>query len=205
MFSRLSFTLVFCCGLFTASGLAQAEPPDITPREFQLYMDWIDGREDPRLEGLTEKKKKKKIARSLKVKVKELEAAIEKVGPVRERIRPELEAGIRANLGKTPIQGQVLEVTVDDRDTHVVAYVAWKCGHKDDREQEAAYAAWAVGQVGALVGVVGLWCVDGKKTKLFSAQIGRSGFEKINFSRIKRFAARRYIRLFEQVKRGPHD
>ncbi|MBT6433370.1 MAG: hypothetical protein HOK97_01820 [Deltaproteobacteria bacterium] len=55
-----------------------------------------------------------------------------------------------------------------------------------------------------LVNVLGLWCVNEIDTKLFSAQIGRAAFTKISKSSVPRFAASRYIRFFQKIKRGPH-
>jgi hypothetical protein len=85
-----------------------------------------------------------------------------------------------------------------------VAYVKWKCGDQRDVDEEAAWVAWAVNQGGGVVKTAGVWCVNEIDTKLFSAKIGRASFERIRKEAIERFASSRYIRLFEEVKRGPH-
>ena len=85
-----------------------------------------------------------------------------------------------------------------------MAYVKWRCGDLRNVDAEAAYVAWAVADRGEVVNLVGLWCVDANETKMFSGQIGRSAFTKVRKARIPQLAASRYIRLFQDVKRGPH-
>ncbi len=186
------------------STVALGRGPEITPAEYELYMDWKDGRADPRLEGLAEDKKVAKIAKNLGVKPAELKQAIDKVEPVAERIAAESKAAILAAAEQTPLRGRVVEAHVDAGQGHVVAGFKWRCGDARDAEKEAAYAAWAVGEGAPVVKTLVLWCVNDIDTKLFSAKIGRTAFEKIAKDGIERFAQARYIKFFEEVKRGPH-
>jgi hypothetical protein len=183
---------------------AGAEANSVTPREYELYMDWKDGREDPRLEKYSDAVKLKKIARSLNVEPKELEAIIGRVGPVAGTLKAETEKAVKAALDETPIKARISSVEVNIATGHVVAYVKWKCGDQRDVDEEAAWVAWAVNQGGGVVRTAGVWCVNEIDTKLFSAKIGRASFERIRKEAIERFASSRYIRLFEEVKRGPH-
>lgn len=183
---------------------ARAGGPDVSNQEYQLYMDWKDGREDPRLEKLDEAGKLKKIAASLGVTAKELQAAIAKVQPVADTLAKDTERALRAALDTTPLKGRVLEVHVDAGQAHVVAGIKWRCGDARDADAEAAYAGWAVGDSGKLVKTVVVWCVNEGDTKLFSAKAAGAAMARISKTSIERFASSRYIKLFEEVKRGPH-
>jgi len=183
---------------------AQAADAEITPHDYALYIDWKDGREDPRLQDLSDAVKLKKIARSLGLKARDLKVIIDRVAPVAPRLRGENEKAIRAALGQTPLKSQLVSVEVNTDIGNVIAWVKWKCGDPRDVDKEAAYVAWATAQGGSVVKTLGLWCVNQIDTKLFSGKIGRDAFLRIRKEAIERFAASRYIRLFEEVKRGPH-
>lgn len=186
------------------AGPASADDGQVTAEEYALYMDWVDGRQDPRLEKFSEDVKLKKIARSLRVKSSRLKAAITKVTPLADTLSKRAEKSLRQNLDATPLKERVIKVIVDTTQGHVVAYVNWRCGDPRDRDKEAAYAGWAIGQGSKVVKTGGVWCVNEIDTKLFSAKIARSAAARINKAAIERFATGRYIRLFEEVKRGPH-
>ena len=190
--------------LASPTSVAATEALDVSAEEFGLYMDWMAGREDPRLEKYNDAQKRKKIARSLGVQVKVLGAAITKVGPVAGTLPQQTSSAIRAGLETTTLKGRILDVIIDAEQAHVVAGVQWRCGDPRDFDKEACWAAHAVGQTGRIVKTVGLWCTDSTGIKQFSAKIARSAAQRISKSSIERFAGSRYIRLFEEVKRGPH-
>lgn len=193
------------CVALLASGVGSgAKASSVTPRDYELYMDWKDGREDPRLEKYSDAIKLKKIAKSLNVRPKDLEAIIGRVGPVAGTLKAKTEKAIKAALDETPIKARISSVEVNTATGHVVAYVKWRCGDQRDVDKEAAWVAWAVNEGGGVVTTAGVWCVNEIDTKLFSAKIGRASFERIRKEAIERFASSRYIRLFEEVKRGPH-
>ncbi len=194
--------LVLAATLVTGSA---AKAATITAEEYAIWVDWRDGREDPRLEKDSEAIRKKKIAAQLGVNVKALEAAIGKVEPVAGTIVKETEQAIRATLDGTPLKGKILDVSIDDSQSHVVAYVKWRCGDVRDIDKEASWAGWAVGDAGKLAKTIGVWCVNDGNTKIFSAKLATSAAAKIGKSSIERFAGSRYIKLFEDVKRGPHE
>jgi hypothetical protein len=190
--------------LFGAAFDALARGPEVTPAEYGYYMDWKDGREDPRLEALSDDKKLAKIAQNLGIKPAELKKAIDKVERVAPTIAADSQQAIMAAAQDTPLKGRVVEVHVDADQGHVVAGFKWRCGDDRDLDKEAAFAAWAVSEGGPVVKTLVLWCTNEIDTKLFSAKIGRPGFEKVMKDQIERFASSRYIKLFEEVKRGPH-
>lgn len=176
----------------------------VTAKEYALYMDWNDGRRDPRLAKFDDAMKLRKIAKNLGVAVGEMKAAIARVEPLAASLAATTQEAIRTALQDTPLRGRVLDVLVDAGQSHVVASVKWRCGALADLEKEAAYAGWASGQAGGIVGTTAIWCVNEKNTKLFSATAANVGLGRINKAAIPRFAKARYIRLFEGVKTGPH-
>ena len=177
---------------------------DVSPTEYALFMDWKNGQEDEKLAEDDQETKTKKIAESLGVTVAELEAAIAKVQAVESTLGTSTAEAVKGSIKQTPMAGSLLDVEINTETRHAVAYVKWRCPDRRDIDLEAAYVAWAIGDSNPLVNVLGLWCVNEIDTKLFSAQIGRESFTKIRKSSIPRFAASRYIRFFQKVKRGPH-
>ena len=195
-FAVVSMTLV--------GSAAWAGGPDVSPSEYALYMDWNDGREDPRLQKYDDAGKMKKIARQAGVRTAELKAAVAKVTPLAPTIAEDTKKAITDALTTTPLKGRVLEVHVDAGQGHVVAGVKWRCGDKRDADKESAYVGWALADGGHVVKTVVVWCVNEIDTKLFSAKAANASLARINKAAIERFAASRYIKLFEEVRRGPH-
>lgn len=197
------YVAVVCCFVGFARA-ASANPAAVTAQEYQLYMDYREGREDARLQKMSDAQKRKAIARSLGVSATELSLAIDKVERVQPSLAEDTSAAISRALEQTELRGRVLDVYVDASQGHVVSGVKWRCGDERDRAKEASFVAWAVNEGGPIVKTLALWCVDANDSKLFSAKIGRSGFEKVQKETIERFATTRFIRLFEDVRWGPH-
>ena len=183
---------------------ALAGGPDVSPEEFNLYREYVGGKDDIRLERFNDQAKLKKIARSLGVSSKQLRAAIDKVEPLVGTLQAETEKAIRATLDQTPLKKVVLKVEVNLETEHAVAFIKWRCGDPRDHDKEAAYVAWAVADGGPVIKLLGLWCVNAIDTKLFSGKIARPALGRVNKSGIERFASSRSIRLFEDIKRGAH-
>lgn len=190
--------------LQTSTPMRRAPSP-ISADDFNLYMHWRDGKDDPRLSNLSDASKMQKIAQASGVDVRRLQHAIaagEKAAPT---LSHDVEEAIRTALKTTPVGADVLSIEVNTHNPHVVAGVKWRCGPEENREKEVSYVAWGVAEGSPLVKTIALWCVSASDQKLFSAKIGRSAFERISVEHIPRFAAARYIRLFEDVRRGVHD
>jgi len=183
---------------------AFAGGPAVSPEEFSLYREYVIARDDTRLEKYNAKAKIKKIARSLGVSGKQLQAAIDKLDPLIGTLQADTEKAIRAALDQTPLKKVILKVEVNLETEHAVAFIKWRCGDPRDHDKEGAYVAWAVSEGGEVVKLLGLWCVNSIDTKLFSGKIARPALGRVNKSGIERFASSRYIRLFEDVKRGAH-
>ena len=187
---------------------AQAAAPqlaaDVTARDYKLYLGWNEGKADPKLATVKDGERLKRIAKSLGVPAKELEKVIARVDPVAKSLGPDTEASVRQSLDQTALKGRVQLVEVNAALPLVVAGVKWKCGDQRDLDKEAAIVAAAAAKGSKLVQTLGLWCVNDADTKLFSATIDRTGFEKIDPASIERFATTRYIHLFVGVQRGAH-
>jgi hypothetical protein len=183
---------------------ALAGGPAVSPEEFNLFREYVSARDDTRLEKYNDKAKVKKIARSLGVSGKQLQAAIDKVEPLIDSLQADSEKAIRAALDQTSLKKVILKVEVNLETEHAVAFVKWRCGDPRDHDKEAAYVAWAVSEGADVVKLLGLWCVNSIDTKLFSGKIARPALGRVNKSGIERFASSRYIRLFEDIKRGAH-
>ncbi len=181
-----------------------AAPLDVTATEYTLYVEWTAAREDAKLGKLNQEAKVKRVAAALGVSAKELQRVIAKVEPEMASIKPEAEKAMRARLDETPLKGRILSVELNTETEHAVALVKWRCGDPRDWDKEAAYLAWAVNAATPVTKILGLWCVNELDAKLFSAKIGRPGIERITKEAVERFATSRYIKLFEEVKRGPH-
>ena len=206
-FVRMVSLMTVCSGvgtLFMPSNVLAGPGLEITPEEYASYHAWMDGKEDPRLAEFADDVKMKKIARQEKIKVSEFKARVDKVALIVGTIKPENQAAIRNALDQTVLKSRVREIEISTSSAYVVAYVKWECGDKRDIDKEAAYVAWAAGQAGKIIKVLGLWCVNSIDTKLYSAQIGRESFIRVKKSSVERFAVSRYARMFEKVKRGPH-
>lgn len=195
--------LVWCA--FGLGGVARAAPSEIRAAEFQLYMEWKLGREDPRLQSLSESVKLKKIAASLGTTSQTLQAVVDELSPLDGTFARATQESMRAALEKTLLRGRILDVVVDAQQAHAVLGVKWRCGDPHNLDKEMATIAWAAGEGAPIVETLALWCVDERDTKQLSAKVARRAFERINPATIERFASSRYVRLFEDIKRGPHQ
>ena len=204
--SRL-WMLVCTSMLFTwiPFSLVKATDATITARDFRLYMDWQDGRLDPRLAKDSEESKLLKIAKSLGVSTQVLKDAIALVEPQLPTLADRVKQSIEQGLKTTPLEKRLVDVKVDVSQADVVAAVAWRCPNETTIDIDAVQVAYSTMAAAPLVQALAVWCVDDKGDKLFSAKIGRGAAQKIQASQIERFASSRYIRLFETIKRGPHD
>ena len=188
-------------GFLAASDVAN---PSLSLEDYAAYKDWLNGREDPRLAEESEDVRYAKIAKTIGLSGEALKKIVERVTPLADGIDKMMQDKIKVHAGTTLLKTRLKEVHVDARQGHVVAGVKWQCGDMRDVKVEAAYAAWAVAQGGFLVRTLVVWCTNEVGTKLFSAKIGRPNFLKIQKPRIERFGRTRYIRLFEEVREGPH-
>lgn len=192
------------CSLLIASSVTASTVMDISVEEYASYKAWVDGKEDPRLANDNDQVKMRKIAKQEKLSVSSLKAIIKKVDSTINLLKPENQKAISTALNQTVLSKRVREVEINTASSYVVAYVKWECGDKRDIDTEAAYVAWATAQAGSTIKTLGLWCVDKRGVKQYSATIERESFSRVNKASVKRFGKSRYARLFQDIKRGPH-
>ena len=199
------FGHLLCLGLLLIAQTASAQTADsITSEEYRQYMGWKNGIEDPRLAEETDDGKYKKIAKTMGLSAADLRAVVEKVQPVAGALKSTWEQKLKVSLSQTPVQAQIKSIEMNVQTGSPIAYVEYACGATAKADRDATWVAEGVRASGGFVKTLALWCTDPKGIKQFSAIIDRSGFEKIRKSSIERFASSRYIRLFTDIKRGPH-
>lgn len=204
LFSRCRNSLVFLTILaFAGPSLAQTVD-SVTCDDYQSYMAWKDGIQDPRLAEDSDDERYKKIGKTIGLSAVDLKAVVSKVEPLQGQLKGAWESKIKQSLAQTPVNAQVKSVEMNVQTGSPIAYIEYRCGETAKIDRDATWVAEAVRASGGFVKTVALWCTDAKGIKQFSAIIDRSGFEKIRKSSIDRFASSRYIRLFTDIKRGPH-
>ena len=199
---RQIFMALVVLGLSSFSFASSVD--SVTCDEYQHFMAWKDGIQDPRLAEDSEEVRYKKIAKTIGLSDEQLKTVVGKVKPLHGQLKGAWEAKIKKSLAQTPIQAQVKSVEMNVQTGSPIAYVEYACGETAKMERDATWVAEGIRASGGFVKTLALWCTDPKGIKQFSAIIDRSGFEKIQKASIERFATRRYIRLFTDIKRGPH-
>jgi Txe/YoeB family toxin of Txe-Axe toxin-antitoxin module len=204
LFSRCRNSLVLVALLGLAStGYAQ-NVDSVTCDEYQNFMAWKDGIQDPRLAEDSDDERYKKISKTIGLSAEDLKAVVGKIEPLQGKLKGAWESKIKQSLAQTPVNAQVKSVEMNVQTGSPIAYIEYACGETAKIDRDATWVAEAVRASGGFVKTLALWCTDTKGIKQFSAIIDRSGFEKIRKSSIDRFASSRYIRLFTDIKRGPH-
>ncbi len=193
--------LTFSLTLF-AAGSAFAAPVEMTAEEYTQYRTYMNLRDAPKLAKLSDKQKRAKIAASINITPGALDAAIAKGEVKAAGIEERTVAGVKEELEKTPLKGRIKEVTINTETEQAVLFVKWQAANALDFDKEACHVAAAVKAGGHIVSLVVLWAVNGNDATVFSAKVGRSAFMRINPASINSFASTRYIKMFEDVKRG---
>lgn len=196
-------TLLFAAALCVA-GVARpalAAPPALTAEEFKLWKDYVAALEDERVQKIPEKKRMGAIARNFKVKEKDLAAAVAKGEKEGADAGKASEAEVRALLEASDLKGRITELRVDDSESHVVTYLAWKNSNGAKLEEEASLAALLVARGAPITSTVAVWALDASSgRKVFEAKIAAGAAGKFQENRISMFAQARYIRQFEDVR-----
>jgi hypothetical protein len=185
---------------------ARAEAIDLTEEQFKTYHDYLEALQDPRVEKFKPAEKLAKIAHNFHVTLAELKQAIakgERYGDL-QAIAAASEQAIRDSLAGTPVDGRVVQVQVDTREGHAVAYVGWREGKPEALHQEACWVAARMRKAAPLAADLRLWAVDPKEPdrRVFDAIITGGAASKIKEHRIADFASTLYIKLFEQLHGG---
>lgn len=175
---------------------------EMTAEEFSQFRTYVNLKDAPKLVNLAEKQKRAQIAKSINITPAQLDAAIAKGEAAGEGLVDRTISAVQAELDKTPVKGRIKEVTVDTSTEQAVMFVKWQAANALDFDKEACHVAAAVKARGHIVSLVVLWAVNNNDATVFSAKVGRQAFTKINPATINSFASTRYIKMFEEVRRG---
>lgn len=195
--ATLAATVLLFCTTATAG------PVEMTADEFQYWHTYKNLQDAPKLVKLSEKAKRAKIAHHLKISPKALDAALAKGEQYGAGIEERTATAMKTALETTILRGRVKEVTINSDADQAVAFVKWEARSPLDFDKEACWTAWAAAEQGHIVKILVVWAVNNSDATVFSAKVGRTAFTKIHKSRINSFASTRYIKMFEDIKRGP--
>jgi hypothetical protein len=172
----------------------------ITRQQYQLYKDYQDALQDPRVEKMKEKDRLPAIAHNFKVKEKELKAAVEKGDAEASQVEAIETAALKEAFKGTPLDGHLGEIRVDASKGHIVSYVQWYNSDTSKLDQEACYAATRAIKAATLTGTVYLYANDAtaKDKKVYSSLISAENALRIKEDQIVDFALTRYKGLFEK-------
>ena len=131
-----------------------------------------------------------------------IDAAQKKMDVFGGELGKKAEAVLKQKLEASILGKRTGTVVVDVSQAHVVVGVSWKQGNVLDLEDEAATVAGIVKEEVPFVATLAVWATDAGEKKVFSAKIGHAPMQNINLAKIKDYAKTRYIKFFEEVKRG---
>ena len=191
--------------LFLTSTLVSANTVDMNADEFRYWRTYVQLQNAPKLKPLTENAKRAQIAKHLKISPAQLSEAIAKGEQHGEGIEQRTAEAISKALETTMLKGRIQDLTINTDTDQAVAFIKWTARSPLDFDKEACWAAWAVGEAGHIVNILVLWAVNAADATVFSAKVGRTAFTRIHKNRINSFASTRYIKMFEDVKRGPEE
>lgn len=198
--ARSPLPLLALVAFLAATASARADVPALNAGEFKLYKEYQAALTDERVQKIPEKKRLSAIARNFGVKDKELLAAIEKGDKAGPDLARRCETEVRALVEAGPLKGRLHDLKVDDTESHVVTYIAWKNKDGEKLEEEAATIALAASKGTPIASTIALWAVDAASgRKVFEAKIGNEAAGRFNAERIPMFASARYIKVFEDV------
>jgi hypothetical protein len=199
---------ICACSILSLSSARQAfatAPVEMTAEEYQIYKTYQEINGDPKLASMAEKVKRQKVADATKTTVKVVDAAIEKGKQFGEGIGDRTAEAIKTELAATPIGSRVLDLKVNTETDRAVAFIKWRAQSTLDFDKEACWAGLAVKEGGHIISIMVVWAVNSQDVTVFSAKADRSALLKIQKSSIPNFASTRYIKMFEEVQRGPQQ
>lgn len=198
---RLVSSLLAASALYLGAPSARADSGlHITKGQFQLYRDYQDALQDPRVQKMKEKDRLPAIARNFHVKLPELKAAIAMGQQEADRVEAAEVSSLKAAFAGSPLEGRIGDVRVDAKKGHIIAYVQWLNSDPTKVDQEACWAAARSVKAAPLVGTFDLYASDAanKDKRVFSALIGADRAVNIKEDQIVDYATTRYLRLFEK-------
>ena len=192
--------LVFAFTFITS--VASAGEITISREEFVAVTELKALKENPKNAKVPEAKLKQQASKTAGLKPQDFDAAQKKMDAFGGELGKKAEAVLKQKLEASILGKRTGTVVVDVSQAHVVVGVSWKQGNVLDLEDEAATVAGIVKEEVPFVATLAVWATDAGEKKVFSAKIGHAPMQNINLAKIKDYAKTRYIKFFEEVKRG---
>ncbi|MCK6552492.1 hypothetical protein L6R52_42080 [Myxococcota bacterium] len=210
---RTSLAAVLAIALSSPSVALASDLSALKASDFYHAAYFKDAQEHPAIQKLkSDDAKLAAVAKDLKIKPKDLTAAIQKMeaaGGDVESITKAVEAAVKAAAESTRIKGRLLDVLVNaEEPKHVVLYVRWQSSGSRDVVKEASTIAAIVSAETPLVSTLSLAAISPKasrdsKDAVWSGKISSESMAKIQKSRIDDYGDRLYKGLFEGVEAQP--
>jgi hypothetical protein len=194
--------ILLICSLSLFSALAHAGDVNVTREEFIAVSEFKALKQNPKNAKVADAKLKQQASKAAGLKPEQFDAAQKKLEAFGDELGKKAESALKARLETSIVAKRVVTVVVDVTQAHVVVGVSWKQGNVLDLEDEAATVAGVVKEEVPFVSTLAVWATDGSDKKVFSAKIGHAPMQNINLAKIKDYAKTRYIKFFEEVKRG---
>lgn len=195
--------------LLVAPALALAASGDVkslSKQEYYAAAYYKTALDNPTIQKIkSDDGKLKAVAKDIKMKPKELEAAIAKMDALGGDPAELAASEIKASLASGRLKGKVLDVLLNTEEPkHVVAYVRWQGSTSKDVLKEASEIAHAVSESAPFVSTLSLAAIPPtapttSRDAVWSAKIGADRMSNIQPKRIDEYADKLYARLFEVV------
>jgi hypothetical protein len=192
------FALLSC----VLASTAFAGELSLSREEFIAVSEFKALKQNPKNAKVPDQKLKAQASKTAGLKPQDFDAALKKVDQYGDELSKKAEAILKQKLEASIIGKRLGTVVIDTSQAHVVVGVSWKQGNVLDLEDEAATVAGIVKEEVAFVSTLAVWATDAQDKKVFSAKIGHDPMQNINLGKIKDYAKSRYIKFFEEVKRG---
>lgn len=199
---------VFVLGL--AAPANAADVSGITAQDYYAAAYFQSAQEHPQIKAANSKKKQiALVARDIKMKPKEIEAALAKVESAGGDVIELAQEAVKSACESGRLKGRVLDVFINSEEPkHVVMYVRWQGSKGADAVKDASTLAAIVAKEAPLVSTLSLAAIHPKAAKsskepVWSAKIGSAAMSRIQEKRIDDYADRLYKSLFEGIEEKP--
>jgi hypothetical protein len=205
---------IFPVALATLSILAMpaafaSELSEVSQADFYQAAYFKGALENPKISRLNHDQQISTIARDLKVKPKNLQAAIQKIEALcgdPDDIGKVASTALLHGADKTRVKGRILDVLINTEEPkHVVAYVRFQTSSSKEVVKEASTIANLIATEAPFVSTLSIAAIHPKADKeskdaVWSAKISADSMKKIQKQRIDDYADRLYKGLFEGVE-----
>jgi hypothetical protein len=209
--AKVMTPVVAAAWLLGGALVAQAgEVGEIKADEYYAAAYYKQALEDERIQKIKSPDKQlKKIASSIGMSPKKVQAAVEKVEGLGGDPAALATAAIKKGLEGTRVKGRVMDVLINASEPkHVIAYIRFRGEKAANVVKDASAIAQIVASKTPLVTTLSLSAIhpkaaDDSKVSVWSAKIATSRAQNIDPARIEVYADRMYGRLFEIVDSKP--